>query len=209
MNRERRPPPPGYARIAKANREFIEAINAEVVDAKYIEFEYAAHTCWACGYYSKDFKPQRAHVLADRRGGANSPENYVLLCEVCHKEQPDAVSKEVLEQWLISHESVDKKTLREVLPVFEAVKAIARNRNAEGSIEAFAERLNAKADEGTLIEEFMKRVAYESSNPSPRTHRSNFAWGVAQAFVDWLDGRKGTKVKTQEYLFTVDDDLKR
>jgi len=47
----------------------------------------------------------RAHVVAKSVGGPDTPNNYFLLCDVCHVEQPDGLSREIQEAWLIESEN--------------------------------------------------------------------------------------------------------
>jgi len=87
--------------------------------------------------------------------------------------------------------------------VFEAIKAIARNRNAEGALNTYCDEGNARAG---VLKGIAEKFAYESSAPSPRTHRANYEWGLVQGFVDWLDARRDCGAEKQTCLFPGEDD---
>ena len=52
--------------------------------------------CWCCG---NKRNTERAHMKPQSLGGTNDPDNFLLLCEECHKEAPD-VDKETMLAWL-------------------------------------------------------------------------------------------------------------
>lgn len=62
------------------------------------------HTCWACGRYCDDGVMNRAHVVACRHGGDDTPGNYFLLCDYCHEQQPDEATREDQIAWLENRE---------------------------------------------------------------------------------------------------------
>lgn len=68
------------------------------------EIDRLTKTCWACGAERKSVMI-RAHVVAKSVGGSDTPDNYFLLCDVCHAEQPDGLSREIQESWLIESEN--------------------------------------------------------------------------------------------------------
>lgn len=66
--------------------------------------EQLIRTCWACGLDYDRGTMTRCHIVACRHGGDDVASNYWLLCDYCHEEQPDDVSREHQEQWLLTRE---------------------------------------------------------------------------------------------------------
>jgi len=66
------------------------------------------HTCWKCGDLIKTKgMGVRAHIEAHKNGGSSKPENFFMLCVVCHLHQPDAMTRPEQIEWIqrpISHE---------------------------------------------------------------------------------------------------------
>lgn len=94
---------PSQAKIIKANKDLL--LNRLCIDSEY------HNNCWACGSQSS---LQRAHVEPYCLNNNEEPENYFLLCELCHKEQPDVADREYQESWIINHESEITRIEREM-----------------------------------------------------------------------------------------------
>lgn len=94
---------PSQAKIIKANKNFL-------LNKLCLDLEYHAN-CWACGAQSA---LQKAHVEPFCLNNNEEPENYFLLCEICHKEQPDTADREYQELWLLNHESQITRIEREM-----------------------------------------------------------------------------------------------
>ena len=75
-------------------------------------------SCFACGYYEQDWdEPKtaeacwnnsgldRAHIVADSIGGADSPENFLLLCRSCHIKAPMTNDPQIMLTWAIKRDS--------------------------------------------------------------------------------------------------------
>lgn len=77
--------------------------------------ESEAHRCcWACGQCMA-WAPaalERAHVKPRSEGANYEPGNFVLLCVVCHLEQPDWLDLDALTMWLVTHETVWQRLQR-------------------------------------------------------------------------------------------------
>jgi hypothetical protein len=138
-----------------------------------IEFnDDEAHSrCWACGGLAN---LERAHVVAIAHGGGNEPENFFLLCWVCHREQPDGAPADVQLEWLASHESQIARTSRTMMPI---MAWIARS-------VADAETLENLDQQAAL-----QRLILEGSHGSAAScHVSNALsthyWCAAKKFVD-------------------------
>ncbi len=91
---------PSIRRIVRAQEDLIKDMwsLSEIEDIA----EYES-ICWACEAELKHSKLYRAHIVSQKNGGDNQPNNFVLLCKRCHEEQPDAVSKETLISWIKNH----------------------------------------------------------------------------------------------------------
>jgi 5-methylcytosine-specific restriction endonuclease McrA len=69
---------------------------------KHFEIDYRRF-CWACGAFSSE-NLERAHIIARSHGGPDTAENYFLLCNYCHGNQPDGAGFDEQIDWLISAE---------------------------------------------------------------------------------------------------------
>jgi hypothetical protein len=70
-------------------------------------------SCFACGYYDVKWDNprvgaekrwnnsglERAHIVADKIGGADSPENMLLLCTRCHRQAPMTNDPRIIITW--------------------------------------------------------------------------------------------------------------
>lgn len=95
-----------HADIVLANLQLLYKCEKLNVDDPITQSEISrlTKTCWACGAEKKTVMV-RAHVEAKSAGGEDTPSNYFLLCDVCHVEQPDGLSREIQEEWLIESEN--------------------------------------------------------------------------------------------------------
>lgn len=62
--------------------------------------------CWNCGSDKKNGKTnrlQRCHIIPFCLGGKDTPSNYVLLCNECHKEAPNTLNKLNMWHWIKSN----------------------------------------------------------------------------------------------------------
>jgi hypothetical protein len=72
---------------------------AHAVELDALGLEGLSHkVCWGCRFATT---PERAHIVARSAGGSSEPDNFVLLCHLCHKSQPDGMaSLSALARWL-------------------------------------------------------------------------------------------------------------
>jgi hypothetical protein len=56
----------------------------------------------------------RCHLVPDALGGADAPENLVLLCARCHAEAPDVADPQYMLNWISEHESWGALVAREI-----------------------------------------------------------------------------------------------
>lgn len=72
-------------------------------------------SCFACGWYAKEWdkssRPweaakslEMAHIVASSIGGANTPDNLVILCVACHEEAPMTNDREIMFRWIAKRE---------------------------------------------------------------------------------------------------------
>lgn len=109
---------PSKAAIVIANADLlrIRALRAETDD----DGSYAATHCWAC--YAESCV-ERCHVIPHRLGGPNVPENYWLLCNICHNAQPDDGTLEAQLFWLFHRESQADRIWALVRPYIEKINS--------------------------------------------------------------------------------------
>jgi hypothetical protein len=94
---------PDHRAIVNAQQELLKwCPNVEGVSKKDLEY-----VCWACGGRSTQ-RLTRCHIEQYLRETADQPSNLIILCDRCHREQPDALRKEVLKYWLSTRESETK-----------------------------------------------------------------------------------------------------
>lgn len=55
--------------------------------------------CWRCGYFKR---LEKCHIIPDALGGADAPENLVLLCKQCHRDAPNTMDKDFFWDWIKS-----------------------------------------------------------------------------------------------------------
>lgn len=80
----------------------IQEIVAYWSDKKYegdmgVDFAEAHERCWRCGY---DLPLQRCHIIPASLGGLDTPSNYVLLCNMCHREAPNVDDARFMWKWI-------------------------------------------------------------------------------------------------------------
>ena len=88
---------PSIERIVRAQRKLIETLPN-------VEPDLAGCHCWACGIGPDEdgtrWRPDRAHLIPRSSGGGLEPSNFILLCHMCHAEQPDAAPLNAQLEWL-------------------------------------------------------------------------------------------------------------
>ncbi|MDI1352804.1 MAG: HNH endonuclease signature motif containing protein [bacterium] len=65
-----------------------------------IDFSEADERCWRCGYKSS---LEKCHIVPHSLGGKDEPSNYVLLCKLCHEENPNVDDPNIMWDWLKAH----------------------------------------------------------------------------------------------------------
>jgi YD repeat-containing protein len=57
---------------------------------------------------------ERAHIVARQFGGADTPDNILLLCSACHREQPDVPNRDAVIDWVNNHKWWGSDLLRRI-----------------------------------------------------------------------------------------------
>jgi hypothetical protein len=60
-------------------------------------YHNAHERCWRC---ATKCKPEQAHIIPHALGGPSDPSNLVLLCNQCHKENPNTSNADLFWQWM-------------------------------------------------------------------------------------------------------------
>jgi hypothetical protein len=171
---------PAWKEIAMDQKEIFLSLR-NVVDYKLDE---AHKVCWACGFSKSKWRPTRAHIKAKSHGGSDDPSNFFLLCDRCHREQPDAASFDTQKNWLLQHENWITREVREAKEMFEKLRKIAISRNAEALLEEWVEKMSDRKDI------LMSKATRKSASAHQQTADSNWKWAFIEDFLDWLDDRK-------------------
>ncbi len=95
--------------------------------------------CWACGYAANGFTPTRAHLVAHVAGGSNAPTNYLLLCEPCHREQPDGAPRDAQIAWARGHAGWLRASLLKHGAIVEAIR-LACDEIGIAAVRAFVDK---------------------------------------------------------------------
>lgn len=103
----------------------IDSIGLEGEISEY-NLDYLSRVCWACGMKCNG-RLTKCHVMSHWVGGSNTPDNYYLLCDYCHNDQPDESSREVQEEWLANREYAWDRIWRESKEIMEALKQVPGN----------------------------------------------------------------------------------
>ena len=139
----------GAKRGARANPPSCKNIVAAWMDTRpwghlVDDDDDAADSCWRCGYHAQKGEMTRAHIHAHRHGGSNDPSNYFLLCDICHREQPDAAPREEQIQWVSNGEWYLTKMMEDknLMGTLQGLCDIAVRLTAEDSAALMAELTN-------------------------------------------------------------------
>lgn len=86
---------PSHKSVVKAQALLLQTLNKEIQTNP-------EQSCWSCGFLYCSGKPVRAHLISVKHEGSDKPGNMLLLCDECHKNQPDGASLDVQLMWLRS-----------------------------------------------------------------------------------------------------------
>ena len=143
------------------------------------EVERLTRTCWACGVEMRGLGV-RAHVKARSHNGPDEPGNYFILCDACHAEQPDAMSREYQELWLLRRESF---MCRCVKVSSEIVKEIVAE-YGEDQLTGYMEDTGGMVGVGKLLSKVPK-AAWNHLNI-----RANMRGVLEQDIIRWINSKE-------------------
>jgi len=159
---------------AVATDAAIVAANAALLARLGIDPAEAATTCWGCRVDALR-GPQRVHVVARTHGGSDAPDNFFILCWLCHRDQPDGVSRATQEAWLIRRESFFALASREWDGTIRAFIDAAVALYGQAAFDAFVG--------GTSWGEFealLRAGAEKAAGTNPHTRTVNALWSLME-----------------------------
>src|SRR5262249_14409457 len=65
-----------------------------------VDWSEAHERCWRCG---DKRRLEKGNIVPRSLGGTNEPENLVLLCKFCHRENPNVADPSFMWVWLRAH----------------------------------------------------------------------------------------------------------
>ena len=161
----------------KPNRNFSSgAPNAEGLSQGALQ-----HVCWACGGRSAK-KLTLCHIERFRPNEAYRPENFIILCDRCHREQPTRY-QEKHRYWLSTRESKTEYYQRRKA-VFIAAFALLRNEFGDLVVRVACEELLG------YIKSIMDRYGHNSAGQSPGNWQANAEWGWFAEIHKWCVANK-------------------
>ncbi len=174
-----------------AREEIAEAQAAIVATLPNIGNRPPTETCWGCG---DETRPERAHIEAKINGGSTEPENFLLLCGVCHDAQPDGAPLEYQLEWLRARESRDVRLDRHARIYMEPLEAEADRLGARTLLEeGFGACLQFCGGIGNVFRVADGRAA-RANVDGIRANRIALLLRIFRTYVQgwqWADGPKG------------------
>jgi hypothetical protein len=185
---KRNPAPHPHA-IVNAQEELLKwCPNVECVLKEDLEW-----VCWACGesppVREKQYRPYRCHIEQYLPERTDQPDNFILLCDRCHREQPDALTKEVLKYWLATRESKIKYDERIVAPIMASYKLLKKEFGDllvnVAEKELLVADINAGCD--SWIEQYRQN---RSAGQGSGNRNANIVWVWFAEFYKWFVANK-------------------
>jgi len=131
--------------------------------------------CWKCRHCPH--KLIRAHVVARSGGGSDAPDNFFLLCDDCHRLQPDGAPRPAQDAWIRMR--AESRVTRCVTQVVAACSALDPGRIEEWlSADTFGNRIAAAIELGNKA-----GGAHGRANVSHST-----AWSFYELYRQHLEG---------------------
>lgn len=110
---------------------------------------------------------QKAHIVPHALGGLNTPNNYFLLCPICHQESPDTSYP----KYFLKYVYYRRKHPR----IFECLKASFSNHSNE-------EFEKMPTDIGTICPDALRKLIFSNST----THFNMTSFSTIQSLVDHI-----------------------
>lgn len=151
------------------------------------------YVCWACGRRSKE-KLTRCHIDQYLPERPDQPSNFILLCDRCHREQPDALPKEALKYWLSTRESETEYWERRKA-VFDAASALLTKEFGDLVVRLAYTELEQAGD----IKSVMKRYGQNSAGQGSGNVEANMLWGYFAEIHKWcVANKEAVELEAQE-----------
>lgn len=141
-----------------------------------VSIEDLPYVCWACGafshehYHSRLGLMTRCHIDRYQPDEVECPDNFILLCNECHREQPDALPKEAIKYWLFTREHYTTRDER-FEALIRATFELLRRDFGELIVDRACEELTED------IRSMMERYAEKSAGGGSGNVRANVQWG--------------------------------
>jgi hypothetical protein len=124
------------------------------------------------------------------------PDNFIFLCPVCHRQQPDQLPKEVLKYWLYTRESWSVRADRETRPLVTALEMMKEEFGdllVDRAVEEFNQTFSFFQFQGTFDQFTTTMLDRDRRSPvgTNRDNRfANFLWGFLQDIYAWCVERR-------------------
>lgn len=187
---------PSVRDIVSGQREFVLRLNqsrSRQIGSRRFLIDDPLNECWGCG----EFAPlQRSHIVARSRGGTVDPTNFLLLCDSCHRQQPDLVAPETLWEWLLERKHWSHVAMRHVRVVMLRLRRLARKLAPTRSTEvisAFSEwlpnfqEMAAKEDSSLIVAIHQQLGIPDLAGGATDSCRiANAEWMIVDLFAHWF-----------------------
>ena len=186
--------------IVNAQHELLKSCpNVEGVSNKDLEY-----VCWACGVgrdakRRSELKLTRCHIARYQPNEAECPENYILLCDRCHREQPDAMPKEVIRYWLETRESERDYNKRIADTLLAACKLLERDFGSF-AMDVGWRTLAGDGDFTNSLKSCYIRYAEQSAGAHSTNQMANGRWAVVAELHKWCVENKDAIQKAERYI---------
>lgn len=176
----KRPTPPTHKAITDAHFQ-----NGLFTKLRWpISLESAVFTCWACAYiFDGKALLTRAHVQAFSNEGTNAPLNFILLCHLCHLEQPDGLTVEAQIQWLRSRSHWTTTFAKTWTPVVEAIQAAAALHGGDSALARF----NAEVSKEEVFAHYQNAMVSAAGSGGGNAQATG-RWSLVELFKKWAAG---------------------
>jgi hypothetical protein len=146
--------------------------------------------CWACGANpparENVFRPTIPHIVRYKPDEVECANNLILLCDACHREQPDAVPKDVLKYWLRTRESAEQRFEHCFAPLRAAVGILVEEFGEfvvrVGQRELFDDKPTSEFPASVAA---ANGYAENSAGQGSGNREANRVWGVFAELREW------------------------
>jgi hypothetical protein len=178
--------------LAKQNRKHptrkaIVLAQLKIIEARGLNIADAGNHCWAC-YHGPIDKLIRAHIVPYAHSQNDNPSNFFLLCDYCHRIQPDTASRFVQIEWLKRAESSLERANRHFIPVMKSIIDLCEQLNDNSLFEKYAsEKLPKEKSMSEYMQEHKQNFQNSQPNGGYALNQSySFNWFALEGFIQWL-----------------------